>query len=434
MDSVITYRHESIRRPVDVDGVLASIADQVLTDGNVDRALQRMFRFGTEEDIGLLDVLDRLREATQDNEPTLQTADQHAGAMELAQSERRHEDSIAMRDALRQVESLDDLQGLDPELMQRTLTPDEMEWVEKWADMTGQLIESGLVVSVGDRLALTGKAIRRIGSQLLKHMFLPPKHRGRGAHLIHRSGDFPASSEDLIDWEWGRPFDVNITRSLSNALRHQQEPGSIILTVNDFEVFDRESGAAVVTVLLIDMSRSMFESGAWDAAKRSAIALNTLHVTTQAHDRLELIGFSGDARKLQIDELPSLSWDQFSHGTNLHAGLLAAARELNRHHGKNRQMVIITDGEPTAFMDGDKPTFEHPVTDLTLHATLKEARRLARKNVAMTMIRVENADTPNGFAEMFLRASAGRLIDVPLDSLGTFVVRDIASGARRTIS
>ena len=433
MDSVATYRRGNPRKSINVDAVLDSIAEQVLVDGDVEKALQRAFRFGSEDELGLLDVLDRLRQDAQEYEPSLQTADQHASEMELVQSERRHEDSIAMREALRQVESLADLRGMDPELMQRTLTSDELEWVEKWADMTGQMIESGLVISVGDRLRLTSKAIRRIGSQLLRHMILPPKVRGSGAHLVHRSGTAAINGDEVAPWEWGKPFDLHITKSLTNALRNQRPSGTLSLTTNDFEIFDRESGAAVATVLLIDMSRSMFESGAWDAAKRAAVALNTLHATSQAQDTLELIGFSGDARKLLIDELPSLSWDQFSHGTNLHAGLIAAGRVLNHYHRKNRQIVIITDGEPTAFMDGDKPTFEHPVTDRTTHATLREARKLARKDVTFTMIRVEDINAASGFAESFVRAISGRLIDVPLDSLGAFVVRDIARGTSRHI-
>lgn len=433
MDAVVTYKSGAEKQRINVDAVLHSITDAVLSDGDVEKALQRAFRFGTEEDMGLLDVLDRLREESREVDLSLQNADQHASEAEMVQSERRLEDTLAMREALRQVESLEDLQGIDPEMMQRTLTPDEMEWVEKWADMTGQLIESGLVIAEGNRLRLTSKAIRRIGSQLLRHMFLPPQLRGRGAHLIHRPGTHGLASEDVVPWEWGKPLDLHITRSLSNAMRQPHPSGRLNLAVSDFEVFDRESGAAVSTVLLIDMSRSMFESGAWDAAKRAAIALNTLISSSHVHDRLELVGFSGDARELNLEELPSLSWDQFSHGTNLHAGFMAAGRMLERDHGLNRQVVIITDGEPTAYMDGNTPIFEHPVTDRTIHSTLIEARRLSRKGISITTIYVGNDVAEAGFATMLLRATAGRLIQVPLESLGAFVVRDIAAGTHQVV-
>lgn len=433
MDQVVTYTSGKPASPINVDAVLDAISDQVLTDGNVEKALQRAFRFGTEDGIGLLDVLDRLREEIQDAEHALQDPNQHATEMEPTRSDRDVEDAIAMRDALRQVESLDDLHDLDPEMMQRSLTADELEWVEKWSDMTGQMIDSGLVAMSGSRLVLTAKAVRQIGSKLLQHLFLPPVKRGRGSHHLHQPGLHGMAGDETSAWEWGKPLDLNIGRSLTNAVRRMGERGKLILQAEDFEVIDRESGAAVSTTLLMDMSRSMFESGAWDAAKRAAIALNTLVTTTRMHDHLELVGFSGDARKLQLDELPSLSWDQFSHGTNLHAGLLVASRLLNRHRSMNRQVVIITDGEPTAFMDGVHPVFEHPVTERTQEATLLTARRMSRQGIGFTTICVGDAASAPDFARTLSQTVNGRMILLPLDDLGAFIVRDVAQGTHRTV-
>lgn len=433
MNSVVTYRSGKPNRRVNIDEVLESISDQVLSDGDVEKALQRDFRFGTEDDMGLLDILDRLREEISDAEELLQDPDDHDFDMEVAPTEGQVEDAKAMRDALRQVESLDDLDDIDPELMERTLSTEELEWVDKWSDMTGQLIESGLVAMSGPKMVLTARAIRQIGSRLLQHMFLPATRRGKGNHPIPAPGLHGMAGDDSTEWEWGKPLDLNIARSLTNAVRRSGEIGSVKLKTEDFEVFERESAAAIHTVLLTDMSRSMFDSGAWDAAKRAAIALNTLITTSRMHDELDLVGFSGDARKLSLEELPSLSWDQFSHGTNLHAGLLVASRLLKQHHALNRQIVIITDGEPTAYMDGHNPVFEHPVTGKTLDSTLLEAKRLARQGVNFTTIYVgDEAEAPE-FARTLSQTVNGRLILLPLDDLGTFVVRDVAQGTYRTV-
>lgn len=433
MDSYYIYASGTFRRRINVDQVLDSISDQVLSEGDVEKALQRIFRFGTEDDMGLLDILDRLREEIADDEHTLQDLEQHEFDLDIGPSERKVEDAIAMRDALRQIESLDDLNGIDPELMQRSLSAEELEWVDKWSDMTGQMIESGLVAMSGQKLVLTAKAIRQIGSRLLQHMFLPPTVRGKGSHQFPTPGLHGMAGDESAEWEWGKPFDLNIARSVSNAVRRTGGIGKPRLRVEDFEVFERESGAAIHTVLLTDMSRSMFDSGAWDAAKRAAVALNTLISTSRMHDELDLVGFSGDARKLNLVELPELSWDQFSHGTNLHAGLLVAARLLHRHHALNRQIVIITDGEPTAYMDGSNPVFEHPVTERTIHSTLLEAKRLSRQGVNFTTICVgESAEAPE-FARTLSHTVNGRMILLPLDELGAFVVRDVSQGTSRTV-
>lgn len=433
MDSHYLYASGKPARRIRVDQVLDAISDQVLSDGDVEKALQRAFRFGTEDDIGLLDILDRLREEIADAQHSLHDHEQHEFDMEAAPSKRRVDDAVAMRDALRQVESLDDLNGIDPDLMNKALTTEEREWIDKWSDMTGQMIESGLVAMSGQRLVLTAKAIRRIGSKLLQHMFLPPAKRGRGSHQVHQAGLHGMPGDDTSEWEWGKAFDLNIGRTMANAVRRSGIGDRLRLGVEDFDVFERESGAAVHTVLMIDMSRSMFESGAWDAARRAAIALNSLIESSRQQDELVLVGFSGDARILQLDELPGLSWDQFSHGTNLHAGLLVASRLFRNRHAMNRQIVIITDGEPTAFMDDDLPVFEHPVTHRTLESTLREARRLARRGVNVTTISVGEADDASDFAQNLTRVVNGRLIQLPVDQLGSFVVRDVARGTIRAV-
>lgn len=434
MDVAVSYTRGTSPRRINLDAVLDAITDQVLADGDVEKALQRVFRFGTEGDMGLLDILDHLRNETQEDLADIAPEiENHDAGMELTKSDRRSEDTVAMREALRQVESLDDLQNLDPQLMDRTLSTEKREWIEKWADMTGQLLESGLVAMSGPRLVLTAKAIRQIGSRLLQHMFLPPTLHGRGHHLLHRPGLHGSATDETTAWEWGKPLDLHVARSLMQAVRHTQERDGLHLRTDDFEVFERESGAAIVTVLLVDMSRSMFESGAWDIAKRAAIALNTLMETRGHLDELILIGFSGDARMLNVDELPSISWDQYSHGTNLHAGLRTATRSLERFRSMNRQVVIITDGEPTAFLDAGKPTFEHPVTERTIGATLLEAKRMERRNIAFTMICIGESEGLPAFAQTFSRTVSGRLIQLPLDQLGAFIVRDIASGSHRVV-
>lgn len=434
MDLHFIYASGKPARQIQVDAVLDSISDHVLSDGDVEKALQRVFRFGTEEDFGLLDILDRLREEIQHSDQLDFDADQHSLDVEAGASERTVDDAIAMREALRQVESLDDLQGLDPEMMNRALTNEERDWVEKWSDMTGQLIESGLVTMSGPRLVLTAKAIRQIGSKLLQHIFLPPEQRGRGSHLIHQPGLHGEPGEDTSMWEWGKPMDLNIGRTLANSLRRPRIGDQLDVGIEDFEVFDRESGAAVHTVLLTDMSRSMFDSGAWDAAKRAAIALNTLVSSHRHHDHLDLVGFSGDSRELTIEELPLLTWDQFSHGTNLHAGLHVAGMLFSRRHLVNRQIVIITDGEPTAYMDGPNPVFEHPVTERTLNSTLLAGRRLSRQGVAFTTICIGDEEFTPEFAQTLSRVVSGRMILLPIDALGTFIVRDIIRGTSLAVN
>ena len=423
--TTLTYHAGTAHTWHPVEGMIDALADQLLADGDVERALQRAFRLGSEDEIGLLDVLDRLREEEADLMHDVRDDDQHGDNLAAAQ---RLQDTRALRDALRQVESLDDLRGLDPELVARVLTPDEREWIDRWADMTGRLIEAGMVVQVGESLRLSARAVRRIGTGLLRHMYVPPQQRGRGSHAFPRPGLQGAAGDSASPWEWGRPLELDVSQSLVAAIARQHEAGAIQLRPEDFVVRERESGAAHATALLLDMSRSMDETGAWSIARRAAIALNSLIETRHRHDHLDLIGFSGTARRLDVESLPGLSWDQFSHGTNLHAGLLEAQRALLPYRRYNRQIVIVTDGEPTAYLDGNQPVFEHPVSGRTLQATLQEARRAARAGIRITMIAVGDAIDYDAFARDFIRVTNGRLLRLSVHEFGQVVVRDIASG------
>jgi uncharacterized protein with von Willebrand factor type A (vWA) domain len=205
----------------------------------------------------------------------------------------------------------------------------------------------------------------------------------------------------------------------------REGPGeSVRLLLDDFEVFERESRGSTATVLLVDMSRSMFYNGCWDAAKRAALALDTLMRGQFQRDELEIAGFSERAERLTLSQLPSLEWNEYSHGTNLEDGLRLARELLRPHRGKTRQIVLITDGEPTAFMDEGEVRFEHPPTEKVFEATLREAMRCTRERLLINTFLLEQSAVMVGFAERMSRVNRGRLIHVDPANLGRYLLRD----------
>lgn len=413
--------------------ILDAISEQLVRDGNVEKALQREFRIGSEDHPGLFDVLQNLSAEIADIDENLANAAETGESANTQHMQQKRDDLEAIKQGLRAVESLDDLQGLDPDMLDRSLDLETREWIDEWMDITGRLIESGMVVHTGNRLELTPMAVRRIGARILRHLHLPPVVRGRGAHHVPLRGLQGQPSEESAQWEWGLPFDLHLTQTIMNAVKRAPGSAGVALTPNDFEIHTRESGAAIATVLMIDMSRSMMASGAWDAAKRAAIALDALISSRMPQDSLELIGFSGDACRLQLADLPGLSWDEFSHGTNLQAGLRLANQVLQRYRGMNRQIIILTDGEPTAYLEHGKSVFEHPVTERTTTATLREAARIARAGIGVTTMMLATSDELQRFVHQFARIVRGRVISVPGNELGQYVVRDVVTGSVRTI-
>jgi uncharacterized protein with von Willebrand factor type A (vWA) domain len=423
---------------VDAGALFDAMMDDLLHDGDVDLAMQKAFRWGFdgeegEKTPGLRDLTQRLRDERQ----ALMDHAEVAGADQLAELQDPNPPADSATDSmqiagqmekmersLRALETLDDLQGLDPDLMDTMLTDQERSWIDQWSNMRGTLTGLGLTIEVGDHLELTPRAVRRIGDHALRAIFAAVKEGTGGDHEMRKRGRVGTQVETSVAWQFGDPFALNLPRTIMNSIVREGPGARVRLLPEDFEVFDRESRGSAATVLLIDMSRSMFYNGCWDAAKRAALALDTLMRGQFQRDELEIAGFSERAERLTLTRLPSLEWNEYSHGTNLEDGLRLARELLRPHKGKTRQVVLITDGEPTAYMDGSEVRFEHPPTDNVFDATLREVTRCTRERITINTFLLEQAEMMIGFAERLSRTNRGRLIHVDPANLGRYLLRD----------
>lgn len=444
---------------MDPDSVFRAMTDDLLHDADVELAMHKAFRWGFQDDQGdkapgLRDLMQRLREdrrelleslspegsgepgismdeaegiAGEDVDPGDRDADCRAETLKLAgQME-------AMERSLRQIERLDDLQGLDSKLMEAVLTDDEREWVQQWSSMRVTLAGEGLILAVGDQLEPTPRAIRRIGERALMTIFSTLREGIGGDHDTGRRGRTGALGETTSPWKHGDPFALDLSRTLMNSVRRHGGGTPVRVTSEDFEVFDRESREASATVLLIDMSRSMFYNGCWDAAKQSALALDTLMRGQFQRDDLELAGFSERAERITLMQLPLLQWNEFSHGTNLQDGLRLARELLRPFKSKTRQIILITDGEPTAFIKDGKVTFENPPTERTFDATLREVIRCTRENITINTFLLGQSVQLTSFVENVARINRGRVIHATADTLGNYLVRDFLTQRKAMI-
>ena len=104
------------------------------------------------------------------------------------------------------------------------------------------------------------------------------------------------------------------------------------------------------------MSWSMSWAGRFPAAKRVALALDHLIRARFPRDHFFVVGFSTRARELPIRELPEVSWDIDDPFTNLQEGLRVARRLIARNPSPSPQILVITDGQPTAYFRGEDIT------------------------------------------------------------------------------
>jgi len=204
----------------------------------------------------------------------------------------------------------------------------------------------------------------------------------------------------------------------------------VALDPADFAVRETRELSSAATVLLVDMSRSMLLRGCFMAAKKVAVALDTLIRTRYPRDELHVVGFAYHAREIRPGALASLSWHGYEYGTNLQHGLLLSRRLLARSHATNREIVVITDGEPTAHFQDGEVEFSYPPTRRTILETLKEVGRCTREGITINTFMLERSRALTEFVDRMTALNRGRAFYATPERLGEYVLVDFVG--RRT--
>jgi uncharacterized protein with von Willebrand factor type A (vWA) domain len=209
----------------------------------------------------------------------------------------------------------------------------------------------------------------------------------------------------------------------------------IHLTPPDFQVFRTEHSTRAATVLLIDMSRSMIYNGCARAAKRLALALQSLIRGQYPRDAFHVVQFAAMAREIAPEEVAHLHWSEYNQGTNLAHGLAIARQVLGRYPGSNRQAIIVTDGEPTAhLLDDGEPFFMHPTHPETERVTLREALRCSRDGIRINTFMIEGGPALQHFVDEMTGLVQGRAFMTDPNKLGEYVLLDYVTQRRKRIA
>ena len=224
--------------------------------------------------------------------------------------------------------------------------------LERLAQLTKMLEDAGLIEQKEGRLELTPKGLRAIGSNALRDLFSKLTKDTVGQHEVSRIGLGHERTYDTKPYEFGDPFQLDLQRTIRNALRRSGPGTPVQLDPDDFEIERTEHVTRSSTVLMLDLSLSMPMRDNFLPAKKVAMALHSLISSQFPRDYLGLVGFSETARILTAQQLPEVSWD-FVYGTNMQHGFVLARQLLARQTG-TKQIIMITDGEPTAHVTRER--------------------------------------------------------------------------------
>ncbi|MGK2929580.1 MAG: VWA domain-containing protein, partial [Acidimicrobiales bacterium] len=229
------------------------------------------------------------------------------------------------------------------------LGDDSARSLEQLAKLAKQLEDAGLIQNKEGKLELTPRGLRKIGSNALDDLFSNLAKDKLGRHEMSNTGIGHERTYDTKAYEWGDPFNLHIGKTVRNAVRRSGQGTPVTLTPDDFEIERTETSVRSSTVLMLDLSLSMPMRDNFLPAKKVAMALHSLISGQFPQDYLGLVGFSKVAHVLTPDQLPEVSWD-YDYGTNMQHGFQLARQLLARQTG-TKQIIMITDGEPTAHYE-----------------------------------------------------------------------------------
>jgi uncharacterized protein with von Willebrand factor type A (vWA) domain len=315
------------------------------------------------------------------------------------------------------------LSEIDLERAEELLGPDAAQSLDQLARLARELRDAGLIDQREGRLELTPRGLRAIGQNALSDLFSRLVKDRIGRHPVEAVGLGHERSYETKPYEWGDPFNLSIERTVRNALGRRGPGTPVRLSPDDFEVERTESLTRTATVLALDLSLSMEFRGNFLPAKKVAMALHSLITSQYPTDYLGLVGFGELARELTPAQLPEVSWD-YTYGTNMQHALALARRMLSRHSG-TKQVIMITDGEPTAHLLADgTPFFGYPPVRETLEATLGEVMRTTRDGIRINTFVLDVTPDLRGFVEQVHRINKGRTFYTTPQSLGDYVLTD----------
>jgi uncharacterized protein with von Willebrand factor type A (vWA) domain len=319
------------------------------------------------------------------------------------------------------------LDDIDLDALARQLGADAAVDARTLRELERALADRGFLHRTSDgRLRLSPKAMRQLGKALLRDVAQRMSSR-QGQRDVRLAGAAGERSGATREWEFGDTEPWDVTRTLTRAIQRTIEEGGdprtgVRIRMGDIEVSETEARTRAVVSLLVDTSFSMAMDGRWVPMKRTALALHHLISTRFRGDHLQMVGFGRHAKVMDIAELTALDaiWDK---GTNLHHALLLANRHFRKHPAEQPVLLIVTDGEPTAHLEGDgRAVFAYPPSRSTLARTVQELEAAGRLGAQVTFFRLGEDPGLARFIESMARRVQGNVIAPELEDLGAAVV------------
>ena len=325
-----------------------------------------------------------------------------------------------------------DLERIDRDALRELLDDDAADSLDDLKKLTKALEEAGYIRPMeGDKWELTPRGSRMIGQKALGEIYARLRRQNLGNHALPEEGRFGERLEQTKAYEFGDPFHLHMPRTIRNAIDRDGPQTPVSLRHDDFEIYRSETITSTATAMLVDLSWSMALRGSFQAAKKVALALHNLITSQYPKDTFHIIGFAAYAKELKAHDLPFLQWDEYVLGTNMQHALLLAERLLAKHPAGAKQIIMISDGEPTAHLENGRARFAYPPTPETFRATFRAVKKCTQKSIAINTFMLDADYQLKAFMDAIARINGGRVFYTSPEKLGEYILVDYVQRKRR---
>ncbi|MCE9597725.1 MAG: VWA domain-containing protein [Spirochaetia bacterium] len=442
-------KSESLKR-FKKDEELKSALEKALADLSVD-ALYRVKREALQQGKSIrelsqlmadLEDLNRIQTGERKHKFTGSTALNRPDALRILQE---LDDLEKLLQSLQQAAENGDLFNFNLEKLAQYLGPEQyQEFLERREQIFEKLREllekQGQIVEDQEtgELRLSPQSIKRIGRRALEEIFSTLKaDTAGGLHDANEAGDSENVSSRTRPIEFGDPIsNMDISASILNSYirRKSNKPD-----FSDIEIFEARGAARSSTVVLLDMSGSMMRADRFYNAKKVVLALDSLIRQDYKDDKLMVVGFGTLAEVIAPARVPSLqpypvtiydphirlrydlsrqspaSMERIPrYFTNLQKGLQLSRTLLGSGETKNKQIILITDGVPTAHHEGQHLHVNYPPSPADFEFALREVRNCTEDGIIINTFLL-TSDWEMGyfgeepFMRQFAKQSMGRI-------------------------
>jgi Ca-activated chloride channel family protein len=294
----------------------------------------------------------------------------------------------------------------------------------------GELMEPGQQATAGAqgqaKFEITDKALDFLGFKTLKDLLGSLGKSSFGRHDTRELATGVESGGSSRRYEFGDTMNLDVNTTLLSAIRRHGQQVPLPLDYEDLQVHQCEYQSSCATVLMLDCSHSMILYGEdrFTPAKKVALALSHLIRNQYPGDTLHLVLFHDSAEEMPLAELARVRVGPYY--TNTREGLRLAQRILSRQKKDMRQIVMITDGKPSALTLEDGRIYKNAfgLDPLVVSETLHEVARCRRNGIMINTFMLASDYSLVSFVQKVTEICRGKAYFTTPYTLGQYLLMD----------